>query len=100
MPSLLFNVTVVFAVATGAAGTALSLLAVYRFWGSPFGRALAVLPPFFLGFTVYHGLLIAVPSFEEAVYVEVSVFLLLVVFAVEMLRIHYQLSRTPGEANA
>lgn len=100
MPSLLFNVTVVLAVATGAAGTTLSLLAVHRFWGSPFGRALAVLPPFFLLFTVYHALLIVIPSFGGAVYVEVSAFLLLVVFAFEMLRIHYRLSRTAGEVNA
>lgn len=91
--TMLFRVTTTLAVMTGAAGFTLAVLAWRRFRGAPFGRALAVLPVFMLSFTVYHAMLLALPGMMQAVYIEISAFLLLVVFAVEMLRLHYRMSR-------
>lgn len=98
--SLLFRVTTILAVATGSAGLALSVLAWHRFRGSPFGRVLTILPVFMLSFTVYHAMLLAFPSAGEAVYVEISAFFLLVIFAAEMVRLHNRMSRRPGGDSA
>jgi uncharacterized protein (DUF58 family) len=92
----LTDLSLVFATVTGAAGFALSLVAWRLFRGSPFGRALGILPVFMLLVTVYHPVLLLFPSrVELELALESVAFVLLVVFAALSIRQHRRLSRRP-----
>ncbi len=99
MPSAsgtLADLSLVFATVAGAAGFTLSLVAWRLFRGSPFGRALGVLPAFMLLITVYHPILLLFPSQAElGLALESTAFALLVAFAALTIRQHRRLSRRP-----
>lgn len=90
-----YQVGVIFASLTGAMGFPLAVLAWRRFRGTPFGRTLAVLPPFMLVVALYHPILLLYPDrLESALLIETVGFGLLVVFAALAIRIHRRMS--PG----
>lgn len=91
-----YQVGVLFASLAGAAGFPLAVLAWRRFRGTPFGRLLAVLPPFMLIVALYHPVLLLYPSYlSSALLVETAGFGLLVVFAVQSIRVHRRMSQGP-----
>lgn len=91
---LLYELSVVFATVAPAAGLPLSVVAWRRFRGSPFGRALALLPVILLGLTVYHAAILVLDGGElYEVVLESGAFALLVVFVALVVRQHRRLSR-------
>lgn len=96
MAGLVFRLSTLFAVCTGTAGFVLAVLAWQTFKGAPFGRGLAILIPFMAAFTIYHALLLAVPSLPlVALFIESLAFALVVVFVGYMARLHYRRLRAP-----
>lgn len=96
-PGTFTDLSLVFASVSGAAGLALSLVAWRLFRGSPFGRALGVLPAFMLLITVYHPILLLFPSWLElGLALESAAFALLVAFTALTIRHHRRLNRRPG----
>ncbi len=90
-----YQVGVIFASLAGAMGFPLAVLAWRRFRGTPFGRMLAVLPPFMLVVALYHPILLLYPDrLESALLIETLGFALLVVFAALAIRVHRRMS--PG----
>lgn len=90
-----YQLGVMFASLTGAAGLPLSVLAWRKFRGTPFGRVLAILPVFMLVVAVYHPIMLVYPEhLTVALLVESAGFGLLVVFAAAMIRVHRRMS--PG----
>lgn len=90
-----FQLSVLFASLVGAAGFVLALQAWTKFRGTPFGRALAVLPVVMLFVAIYHPILLVFPAFTElALLLESAGFALVVVFVALMLRLHRRMS--PG----
>lgn len=96
MDGLIFRLSTLFAVSTGTAGFVLAVLAWQSFKGAPFGRGLAILIPFMAAFTIYHALLLAVPSLPlVTLIVESLAFALVVVFVGYMAWLHYRRLKTP-----
>lgn len=92
-----YELSVVVAALVGAAGLPVAVLAWQRFRGAPFGDALAPIPWFMLLLAVYHPLLLVAPAqLQAALLLESLAFALLVVFSVQMVRVHRRLSRSPG----
>lgn len=88
-----YQAGVIFASLVGAAGFPLAVLAWRRFRGTPFGRILAVLPVFMFVVAFYHPVLLVYPSLLEfALLVETAGFALLVLFAVQAIRVHRRMS--------
>lgn len=95
--SVYLRLSIVLAVVAGTAGTVLAVQAWRRFRGAPFGRALALLPPFMVLFTLFHAVLIVAPDAPATVEViESAAFVLLVAFMVSMVRLHFRMSRSPA----
>lgn len=87
---------IVIAVGTGSAGFVMALFAWQLYRGAPFGRALILLLLFMATFTVYHaGLAVwgTLPGY--ALLPEALLFGLVVVFMIEMVRLHYKHLRVP-----
>lgn len=96
MEGIVFRLSTLFAVSTGTAGFVLAVLAWQTFRGAPFGRGLAILIPFMAAFTIYHALLLAVPTLPlVALIVESLAFALVVVFVGYMAQLHYRRLRKP-----
>lgn len=99
--SALYRLTVTLAATVGAAGFVLALLAWRVFQGTPFGRTLVTLVVFMLGFSLYHVLALVAPGLHDAAEVlETAAFLLIVVFAGMMVRLHRQMSRQTTTSDA
>lgn len=96
MESAAFRISTLLAVCTGAAGFVLAVLAWQTFRGAPFGRGLAILVPFMASFTLYHAMLLAVPSAPLlTLTVEALAFVFVVIFVGYMARLHYRRLRRP-----
>ena len=94
--SVSLRLSIVLAVVAGTVGSVVALQAWRQFRGAPFGRALSILPAFMVLFTLFHAILIAVPDAPAAVEViESAAFVLLVVFMLLMVRLHFRMSRSP-----
>jgi hypothetical protein len=99
--SVYLRLSIVLAVVAGTAGTVLAVQAWRRFRGAPFGRALALLSPFMVLFTLFHAVLIVAPDAPATVEViESAAFVLLVAFMVSMVRLHFRMSRSPAGAGS
>lgn len=96
MGDVVFRLSTLLAVSTGTAGFVLAVLAWKTFRGAPFGRGLAILIPFMASFTIYHALLLVVPTLPLlTLTIESLAFVFVVIFVGYMARLHYRRLRVP-----
>lgn len=95
--TVFLRLSITLAVVAGTAGSVLAVQAWREFRGAPFGRILGLLPVFMVLFTLFHALLLVVPDAPATVEaIESAAFVLLVVFMVLMVRLHFRMSRSPA----
>lgn len=88
-----YHLSVMLASLAGAAGFVLAMQAWTKFRGSPFGRALSIIPVFMGIVAIYHPILLLFPdAVDVALLVESLGFWLLVLFVGMMIRLHWQMS--------